>query len=359
MRKTLLLLTTMALALLLAGGVALAATVTCQVGVACNGTSSGDTITGTTSNDTIKGLGGNDKISALDGIDKINGGPKNDTMNGAAGNDTYQFANFWGADRISADSAGVDTLTFQPHTQPYTSFPGAGVFAYLTADGSTLCPSDANPCLSIAGNFFENLTGSAFTDDLRGNTKNNQINSLAGGSWDFFTGNITSWEYMDGQAGADTYKGYAPSGSDNGVDLIQDNGGSTNVDKLILTEFNLADVEFGQFAGTSGSANIDTLYMILPDGELIFLWTYFQGTSTDACANASGTGLIESISFADDPNVDFAQAKELLGCSAAGSVQDPASEAATGTTQAEPQPQSFTQPEGSNGTIGVATNLQR
>ena len=71
MRKTLLLLTTMALALLVAGGVALAATVTCQVGVACNGTSSADTITGTTSNDTIKGLGGNDTIKALDGIDAV------------------------------------------------------------------------------------------------------------------------------------------------------------------------------------------------------------------------------------------------------------------------------------------------
>jgi len=350
MRKTLLLLTTMALALLLAAGVALAATVTCQVGVACNGTSSADTITGTTSNDTIKGLGGNDKISALDGIDKINGGPKNDNMNGGPGNDTYQFASFWGADRISADSAGVDTLTFAPHSQPYTSFPGAGVSASLTADGSTLCPSTSNPCLSIAGNFLENLTGSAFTDELFGNTKNNQITSGAGGSWDFFTGNITSYEYMDGQAGADTYKGYAPSGSDNGVDLIRDTGGSTNIDKLILTGFNLADVEFGQFAGTQNDVNHDTLYMILPDGELIFLWTYFQGTSTNACANASGTGLIESISFADDSNVDFAQVKELLGCSAAGSVQ---------ATQEGPQPQSFTQPESSNGTNGVATNLQR
>ena len=352
MRKTLLLLTTMALALLVAGGVALAATKQCQVGVACDGTSSADTITGTTSNDTIRGLGGNDSISALDGIDKINGGPKNDNMNGGPGNDTYQFANFWGADRISADSAGVDTLTFALHTQPYTSFPGAGVFASLTPAGSTLCAPDANPCLSIQGSFIENLIGSAFTDDLRGNTKNNQINSLAGGSWNHSTGQITSNEYMDGRVGADTYKGYAPSGPDNGVDFIQDTGGSTNIDKLILTGFNLADVTFGQYANTPGSANIDTLYMILPDGELIFLGTYFQGTSPDACANASGTGLIETISFADDPNVDFAQVKERLGCSATGSVPDPA-------RQEWPQPQSFTQPESSNGPNGLTTDLQR
>src|SRR5215210_5003998 len=103
MRKTLLLLTTMALALLVAGGVALAATITCQVGVVCNGTSEADTITGIASNDTINGLEGNDFIKARGGSDKIDGGP---------GNDTYMFFGSWGIDRISADSGGVDTLTF-------------------------------------------------------------------------------------------------------------------------------------------------------------------------------------------------------------------------------------------------------
>jgi Ca2+-binding RTX toxin-like protein len=353
MRKTLLLLTTMALALLLAAGVALAATVTCQVGVACNGTSSADTITGTTSNDTIKGLGGNDTIRALDGVDKINGGPNNDTMNGGPANDTYLFANFWGADRISADSAGVDTLSFAPHTQPYTSFPGAGVSASLTGDGSTLCPPDLNPCYTIQGSFIENLIGTRFTDELLGNEFKNQITSGDGGSWDPFTGQISTYEFLDGFASADTYKGYAPGGATNGVDVIRDTGGSTNIDKLILTGFNLNDASFFQQAGTSGSSNIDSVVIVLPGNELIYLWTYFQGTSTNACANAAGTGLIETISFADDPNVDFAQVKQLLGCSAAGSGQ------ATGTMQEGLQPQSFTQPESSNGTNGVATNLQR
>src|SRR5215213_1783497 len=354
MRKTLLLLTTMALALLVAGGVALAATVTCQVGVTCNGTSSDDTITGTTSNDTIKGRGGNDTISALDGIDKINGGPKNDTMDGGAGNDTYLFANFWGIDRISADSGGVDTLSFALHTQAYNSN-GAGVSAGLSGDGPTTCEdlNRGNPCYTIEGSFIENLTGTRFTDELFGNEFNNKINSGDGGSWDPFTGQITSYEFMNGLAGADTYQGYAPGGTANGVDLIRDSGGSTNVDKLSLTQFNLADAAFFQYAATLDSANSDTLLIRLPDGQLIFLWTYFQGTSTDACANASGKGLIEKISFADDSNVDFAQVKQLLGCSAAGSGQ------AKGTMQAGLQPQSFRQPARSNGTNGVATNLQR
>jgi Ca2+-binding RTX toxin-like protein len=114
MRKTVLLLTTIALALLLAGGVALAATKQCQVGVISKGTTGNDTITGTNKNDTIKGLAGNDNISARDGIDKIDGGPNNNTMDGGPGNDTYKFFTNWGIDRIFADSGGVDTLAFPP-----------------------------------------------------------------------------------------------------------------------------------------------------------------------------------------------------------------------------------------------------
>jgi RTX calcium-binding nonapeptide repeat (4 copies) len=344
----------MALALLLAAGVALAAPITCQVGVTCNGTSSDDTITGTTSNDTINGLGGNDTISALDGIDKINGGPNNDTMDGGAGNDTYQFANFWGIDRISADSGGVDTLSFAPHTQAYTTS-GAGVSAGLSGDGPTIC-EDFNrfdPCYTIEGSFIENLIGTRFTDELFGNESNNKITSGDGGSWDPFFGQISTYEFLNGLAGADSYQGYTPGGQANGVDVIRDSGGSTNVDKLVLTQYNLNDVSFAQHNGTVGSANMDTLLIFLPNNELIFVWTYFQGTSTNACANASGKGLIERISFADDSNVDFAQVKQRLGCPAAGSGQ------ATGTMQAGLQPQSFTKPESSHGTNGVATNSQR
>jgi Ca2+-binding RTX toxin-like protein len=351
-RKTLLLLATMALALLLAAGVALAATVTCQVGVACNGTSSADTITGTTSNDTIKGLAGNDTISARDGIDKINGGPNNDTMDGGPGNDTYLFAKNWGVDRISADSGGVDTLSFAPHATAYTTFPGAGVSASLVGDGATTCADLGlgNPCYTIQGSFIENVIGTRFTDALEGNASNNKITSGDGGSWDPVFGQITSYEFLDGLVGADTYQGYAPGGQTNGVDVIRDSGGSTNIDKLVLTKFNLNEASFAQFNGTSGDPNMDTLLIFLPDNELLFLWTYFQGTSTDACANASGTGLIEKISFADDSNVDFAQVKQLLGCSAAGSGQ------ATSAMQEGLQPQSFTQPESSHGINGVATN---
>jgi Ca2+-binding RTX toxin-like protein len=322
MRKTLLVLTTMTLALLLAAGVALAATITCKVGVVCNGTSSADTVTGTTSNDTINGLAGNDTIKALDGIDQITGGPNNDTMNGGPGNDTYKFAKNWGADRISADSGGVDTLTFAPHTTAYDSS-GAGVRVPLTADGSTLCPSNVNPCLSIQGTFIENLIGTSFNDALSGNTLNNKITGSAGrdniggdagndtinGGPGGVSGNP---ENMDGQAGGDTYTGYGSGGIASGRDVISDTGGSTDIDKLNLTKFNLAEVSLD--AWPLDGSNIYSLEVTLPDGSQILLSDYFDGSSTGHCAVGPGFGRIESISFADDPNVDFAQLRSMWGC---------------------------------------------
>ena len=62
----------------------------------------------------------------------------------------------------------------------------------------------------------------------------------------------------------------------------------------------------------------------MPGDDAIYLQTYFDGTSGAFCENGSGTGLIEKIMFADDPNVDFAQVKQLLGCT--GSAQAAASE---------------------------------
>ena len=344
MRKTLLLLTTMALALLVAGGVALAATITCQVGVVCNGTSEADTITGIASNDTINGLDGNDFIKARGGSDKIDGGPNNDTMNGGPGNDTYMFVGSWGIDRISADSGGVDTVTFPgPRSM--------GVSVDLKADGENTCEILApglDPCYTQQGDFIENVVGTAFEDRLFGNISNNQINSGAGGTGSFP-------ELLDGRYGGDTYKGYAPGGATFTVDRIQDTPvlTDTHIDKLNLGKFDLADVSIGYgWYGFPDDPQAPTfLFVVLPDGSTIYLLDYFDGTSTDICTTKRGTGLIEKFIFADDPNVDFAQVKSNY---CGGSVQ------ARGSMQEIQLPQSAApKPESSNATNGVTTNLQR
>jgi hypothetical protein len=313
MRRMILLLTTMALALLLAAGVALAATVTCQVGVTCKGTSSADTITGTTSNDTINGLAGNDTINALGGIDKINGGTQNDTMDGGAANDSYRFSNNLGVDSISADSAGVDTIDFSRITT-------SGVTFGLT--GPTTCPPTQPVCIALGGNFIENLIGTGFNDSLSGNTLKNQI--TGGGGNDF----------MNGQTGNDTYKyGTGPA---SGVDNINDTAGSP--DKLNLTSFNKGCGAPGcepLFSlGIENDNLVHHLIIDFADGSSIRLLNYFDGTTTpeNYCASGPGPGLIETIIFADDPNVDFAQVLSdpdigdcgppVAGAASTGSVQD-------------------------------------
>ena len=72
MRRTLLLLTTMVVALLLASGVALA--------VNKVGTNGPDTLRGTNGNDNLLGRGDNDILFALNGRDHLLGGPGNDWL---------------------------------------------------------------------------------------------------------------------------------------------------------------------------------------------------------------------------------------------------------------------------------------
>src|SRR5215217_5023818 len=78
--KTIVTLVIVAVALLLAGGVVLAKSISCTADVTCNGTKKADQITGSFGADTIKGRGGNDTIDGNLGNDTIDGGGGNDTI---------------------------------------------------------------------------------------------------------------------------------------------------------------------------------------------------------------------------------------------------------------------------------------
>jgi Ca2+-binding RTX toxin-like protein len=105
MRRTLLSLTTMLVALLLASGVALAVTKV--------GTNGPDTLRGTNGDDNLLGRGGNDKLFSLNGRDNLLGGPGKDyvvsgnerrsgfgdkNLLGGPGNDIVLGA--WGSDKV-------------------------------------------------------------------------------------------------------------------------------------------------------------------------------------------------------------------------------------------------------------------
>src|SRR5215208_4449000 len=79
MRRTILLLATMALTLLVASGVALAVTKIGGPGP--------DTLKGTNGDDNLIGKGGNDELYALGGDDNLVGGPGNDLVGSGFGSD--------------------------------------------------------------------------------------------------------------------------------------------------------------------------------------------------------------------------------------------------------------------------------
>jgi Ca2+-binding RTX toxin-like protein len=84
MRKTILLLASVALAMIVAGGVAWAATIQCPKLAKdwCYGTEEADTIRGTGENDRISAEGGGDTIYSYGGWDRLEGGAGSDRLYG-------------------------------------------------------------------------------------------------------------------------------------------------------------------------------------------------------------------------------------------------------------------------------------
>jgi Ca2+-binding RTX toxin-like protein len=95
MRKTILVVASVAVAMLVAGGVAWAATIRCHGGL-CKGTPKADTMYGRNvgdamygrkGGDTMYGRGGLDALRANEGLDKVYGGSETDRMRGGPGAD--------------------------------------------------------------------------------------------------------------------------------------------------------------------------------------------------------------------------------------------------------------------------------
>src|SRR5919112_6892449 len=132
MRRTLVLMSTTALVLQAAGGVALAASINCPTasGGYCYGTNSGDVLYGTSNVDREYGYGGSDlmygyggsdfmyggneaglgdKMRGGAGADLVNGQDGNDLINGGPGPDTLRTGR--GSDRVEAQDGFKDTIT--------------------------------------------------------------------------------------------------------------------------------------------------------------------------------------------------------------------------------------------------------
>ena len=129
-----------------------------------NGTPAADTLNGTADADIISGLGGDDIIDGLDGDDVIEGGEGNDTLYGGNGIDTLSYANATSRIIVSLITAAAQNTG------------GAGIDSVR---------------------YFENIVGSAFNDELSGDTG---ANVLDGGDGD---------DLLTGRGGGDSFIGGA------------------------------------------------------------------------------------------------------------------------------------------------------
>jgi len=211
MRRTVLLLFSAALVVLVAGGVALAATISCpnRAGNLCVGTDQADTMNGRDgARDDMRGRGGLDTLRARGANDKLTGGRGIDNLNGALGSDTYIFDDGWGEDHIVTEGGGVDTLDF------------SALSARVTVD---LVPMAAEPearsgttntlFISNTDTVIEKVRGGAKGDNISGTSASNTF--FGNGDPDFLRGGSgkdalfggAAGDAIQGQEGADSLAG--------------------------------------------------------------------------------------------------------------------------------------------------------
>jgi Ca2+-binding RTX toxin-like protein len=154
-----------------------------------------DVVQGAGGNDTLSGMLGNDQLIGGDGHDLLLGGPGADSIDGGAGNDTASYA-----------SAPVGVIVS---------------LAVSTAQNTIGAGID-----TLAG--IENLTGSAWADQLTGY---NGDNVLVGGS---------EADVLDGGAGADRF-----------VYLSVADSPSTGPDRILNFQSGMDKVDLGALAPTS------------------------------------------------------------------------------------------------------------
>lgn len=205
----------------------------------------GDSISGQGGEDALWGQGDDDAILGGNGIDSIDGGDGADTINGNAGSDALTGGS--GDDSIYGD-ADDDSLVGGPGADLLDGGSGTDLASYTdkTVGGGLVVTIDgsANDGQSSEGDNVavstENLTGTAFGDNLRGASTGTVSNTISGGA---------GADVIYGYGGGDTLTGgtsfdlvYGGDGNDtinvrDGASDSTDCGAGTDVANADLTPF--------------------------------------------------------------------------------------------------------------------------
>ncbi|WP_163833605.1 hypothetical protein [Spartinivicinus ruber] len=189
-----------------------------------------DTLLGNNGNDVLKGLAGDDRLHGGEGEDQLVGGSGHDHLFGNEGNDVLYGG--LGADKLSGGS-GNDTVLYAGDVATQTGVhvdleKGEGFHADATDD---------------VLNDIENITGSAYADQLKGDHQANILRGEAGndvllgrGGNDILIGG-RGRDAIDGGEGFDTaiYDGDSQKAQGVSIYLEAGEGIDANGDKDILT----------------------------------------------------------------------------------------------------------------------------
>jgi Ca2+-binding RTX toxin-like protein len=207
-------------------------TVSLETGLGFGGTAEGDTLTsienltGSAQDDFLVGNGGANVLTGLEDNDILKGGGGADTLYGDSGNDTLKGGG--GADTLNGGS-GIDTAAYNDS--------GAGVFISLITDDASGGDAEGDELNSI-----ENVTGSAFSDNLWGHDGVNRLSGLDGN--DILKGYGGADELLGGDGddsllgmdGDDTLRGEADNDTLNGGNGSDEMRGGTGNDIYIVAE---------------------------------------------------------------------------------------------------------------------------
>ena len=184
--------------------------VSLESGTGTGGTAQGDTLvsienlTGSAHDDFLIGNAGNNVLTGLEDNDILKGGGGNDTLYGDSGNDMLKGGG--GADTLNGGS-GIDTAAYNESS--------VGVFVSLYNDVAAYGDAEGDELNSI-----ENVTGSAYADDLWGNDGVNLLRGMDGNdSLKGFGGN----DNLEGGDGNDNLYG------NDGIDVLHGENGNDNL----------------------------------------------------------------------------------------------------------------------------------
>ena len=234
-------------------------------GVILIGNAGGNILTGTEFGDVLTGNAGNDTLVGGNGVNVFTGGAGIDSMIGGTARDVFLFnlASEYTATESINGGDDTDVMVYEGTTAGAFVLKSSVVdieeFAVGTAMGTTVNATDVGNSLGIFGNIGnDNLTGTAFGDEISGSDGNDTL--VGGGGVDDLSGGAGNDVIL--VASQDDLNDFIEGGENSDplspdFDSIRFTATAAGA-SLVLVEANLSDVEQVVIANAAGVATTNT-----------------------------------------------------------------------------------------------------